>query len=271
VNIRPNPSVIDADDLWTSNLHSLRLEELVDASRTPDPWPPGLPGPTPSEASLLPRAFSVVCQVDEVVVSVVLRSATQVSQAAQRLDSAVGDSPALASLAARRLRRLMQSPWLAGPSHDPTPTPAVKAAVDVLLTRLDTLRCLQVGPGRSVASIDTPKAGTGCGAVASGPLLSARELQVARLVSLGMTNKQVAIQLTLSPNTIKRHVARILRRLGLSKRSAMAAWYATTSQSEPGTVAPAVGTHLPWLSTPARMAAHVLVDPLRIATATLQQ
>jgi DNA-binding CsgD family transcriptional regulator len=141
----------------------------------------------------------------------------------------------------------------------------------VLLARLDTLRCLQVGPGRSASAIDTPKAGTGCGAVASKPLLSARELQVARLVSLGMTNKQVAIQLTLSPNTIKRHVARILRRLGLCKRSAMAAWYATTNQSGPGTVAPAVGTPLPWRSTPARMSAHVMVDPLRAATATLQQ
>jgi len=255
VNVDPHLTVIDADDLWSSNLRSLRLEELVDASRTPDPWPPGLPTPTATEASWLPQANAVVAQVDEVVVEVVMRSVSQLSVKAQGLQNAVEGHPALAALAARRLRRLMLSPWFAGPGQDPTITPPVRTVLGSLLARLDTARCRPVGVVQgATAGRDDPAA----------PRLSARELQVARFVSLGMTNKQIAIRLNLSPNTIKRHVARILRRLGLGKRSAMATWYALRQPA--GDLSPAAGeSTLAGRQLPMRLAAQSLSDRSRHA------
>jgi DNA-binding CsgD family transcriptional regulator len=50
-------------------------------------------------------------------------------------------------------------------------------------------------------------------------LLTARELQVAGYLIRGMPNRQIAEALVLSPNTVKSHVARILRKLGATNRS----------------------------------------------------
>ena len=57
-----------------------------------------------------------------------------------------------------------------------------------------------------------------------GPLreLSARELEVLALVAEGLTNHEIAQRLVLSEHTINRHVANILRKLGLHSRAAAA-------------------------------------------------
>ena len=52
-----------------------------------------------------------------------------------------------------------------------------------------------------------------------GPALTAKQLQVLELLSQGQSNKGIANQLGLSPNTIKIHVTEILRKLGVSSRS----------------------------------------------------
>jgi two-component system response regulator NreC len=49
--------------------------------------------------------------------------------------------------------------------------------------------------------------------------LSAREVEVLRLIALGHTSAEVAHQLHLSPRTVETHRARINRKLGLSKRA----------------------------------------------------
>lgn len=46
---------------------------------------------------------------------------------------------------------------------------------------------------------------------------------MARLVADGLTNRQIAARLVLSERTVENHVSSILRRLGLSTRSAVAA------------------------------------------------
>jgi DNA-binding NarL/FixJ family response regulator len=58
-----------------------------------------------------------------------------------------------------------------------------------------------------------------------GPLarLSARELEVLGLVAEGLTNHDIAQRLVLSEHTVNRHVANILRKLGLNSRTAAAA------------------------------------------------
>ena len=63
--------------------------------------------------------------------------------------------------------------------------------------------------------------------------LTARELEVLRLVAQGMSNKEVAVKLFLSEHTVKRHVANILKRLGLSSRAAAVAYAARSGRLEP--------------------------------------
>jgi LuxR family maltose regulon positive regulatory protein len=55
--------------------------------------------------------------------------------------------------------------------------------------------------------------------------LSERELQVVDLVTQGQSNKLIARALDLSPHTVKRHMARILDKTGLSSRGQLAAWH----------------------------------------------
>ena len=54
--------------------------------------------------------------------------------------------------------------------------------------------------------------------VAPGPLLTARELDVLRLVAKGFSNREVGEQLFISENTVKNHVRNILEKLHLRSR-----------------------------------------------------
>ncbi|MDN5715606.1 MAG: response regulator transcription factor [Nocardioidaceae bacterium] len=49
--------------------------------------------------------------------------------------------------------------------------------------------------------------------------LTAREHEVLQLVAEGLTNKQIAERLTISPATAKTHLARIMQKLGVSTRT----------------------------------------------------
>jgi DNA-binding CsgD family transcriptional regulator len=57
----------------------------------------------------------------------------------------------------------------------------------------------------------------------AGPL-TAREVQVLRLVATGMTNRAVAAELFLSEKTVARHVSNIFSKLGVSSRAAATAY-----------------------------------------------
>lgn len=59
----------------------------------------------------------------------------------------------------------------------------------------------------------------------AGEALSARELEVLTLIANGDSNKLIARALDLSPYTVKRHVAHILDKLGMSSRGQASAWY----------------------------------------------
>ena len=54
--------------------------------------------------------------------------------------------------------------------------------------------------------------------------LTRREREVALLVAQGLTNPQIASELSVSRSTANNHVARILRKLGLRSRAQIAAW-----------------------------------------------
>ncbi len=59
--------------------------------------------------------------------------------------------------------------------------------------------------------------------------LSVREREVLARIAAGDSNKLIARAFDLSPHTVKRHVANILDKLGVSSRSQAAAWYRARS------------------------------------------
>jgi ATP/maltotriose-dependent transcriptional regulator MalT len=54
----------------------------------------------------------------------------------------------------------------------------------------------------------------------SQPLLTARQIEVLMLVSRGLSDQEIAVQMLLSPHTVHRHVANIFNRLSCSSRAA---------------------------------------------------
>ena len=63
-------------------------------------------------------------------------------------------------------------------------------------------------------------------------VLTPRELDVLKLVTQGLSNTDIAQRLFLSEHTVHRHLANILRKLGLSSRAAAAAWVCAPGSSE---------------------------------------
>jgi DNA-binding NarL/FixJ family response regulator len=63
-------------------------------------------------------------------------------------------------------------------------------------------------------TVTTPRAGG----------LSRRELQVLRLVAGGKTNRAIAAELFISERTVERHISNIFTKLGISSRTAAAAY-----------------------------------------------
>jgi DNA-binding NarL/FixJ family response regulator len=60
--------------------------------------------------------------------------------------------------------------------------------------------------------------------VPRGSALTPRELEIAELVALGLTNRQIAERLFISPGTVRIHVERILGKLGRTSRVQIATW-----------------------------------------------
>lgn len=92
---------------------------------------------------------------------------------------------------------------------------------------LDVLGATLLGAGLSLTLLPRGKASEPPSRDWSGvqsPELSARERQVLELVALGLTNKEIAERLTISPVTARNHVSRILTKLGLENRTQAATW-----------------------------------------------
>jgi non-specific serine/threonine protein kinase len=81
-------------------------------------------------------------------------------------------------------------------------------------------RTMSVDQALDEALADTPPPTRSSG------VLTARECEVAALVSEGHTNRQIAAALVIAEPTAERHVANILSKLGLHSRAQIAAWHA---------------------------------------------
>jgi len=92
-----------------------------------------------------------------------------------------------------------------------------------LQAALTTFQKLGAAPWASRAELElratglarTPSSAPGAGA------LTPQELQIARLAASGMTNKQIAEQLFLSPRTVGGHLYQIFPKLGITTRAAL--------------------------------------------------
>ena len=63
-------------------------------------------------------------------------------------------------------------------------------------------------------------------AVGSRPedLISPREIEVLQLVARGLANKQIARSLGISERTVKAHLGRVFRQIGVADRTSAAMW-----------------------------------------------
>jgi non-specific serine/threonine protein kinase len=122
----------------------------------------------------------------------------------------------LADLDRQRLRAVMgaeafEAEYAAGRTLDLAP--ATRQALQGIQARREA--------SRAEALVSEPDAAVSGEAAA---LLTPRELDVLRLVAQGLSNPDIARRLVLSEHTVHRHLANILRKLGLSSRAAAAAW-----------------------------------------------
>ena len=64
--------------------------------------------------------------------------------------------------------------------------------------------------------------------------LTAREFEVARLIATGLTNAEIAAELSVAPRTVSAHVEHVLAKLGAARRTEIASWVATAARARAG-------------------------------------
>ena len=74
------------------------------------------------------------------------------------------------------------------------------------------------------ARADLHRAATLLGSLRPPAGLTARELDVLRLVAAGKTNRDIAAELVISEHTVSRHLQNIFTKLGVSSRAAATAF-----------------------------------------------
>ena len=95
---------------------------------------------------------------------------------------------------------------------------------DAAEMELDAARCVfaHLGAAPDLARVEA--LGSGVPASAAAHPLSARELEVLRLVAAGKSNRTIAAELFISERTVERHVSNILSKLDVSSRAAATAY-----------------------------------------------
>jgi predicted ATPase/DNA-binding CsgD family transcriptional regulator len=141
---------------------------------------------------------------------------------------------AAAGLGEHTVRRL----WAEGEAM--TPTDAVRLALGPHADVFRSSATSQAATGPSATGSTTASASlaasttTASSTAAAGPAtaLTQREHEVVALLAAGLSNRDIAAKLFISPATAARHVANILAKLGFSSRSQVAAWAAAQPASQ---------------------------------------
>jgi len=89
-------------------------------------------------------------------------------------------------------------------------------------------------PDRAIAyALDTAAEPEPAAPVTAPSPLTQREQEVAALVARGMTNRQIATTLMLSPRTVEGHVENLLAKLGVGSRAQIATWWTANQVPTP--------------------------------------
>jgi DNA-binding NarL/FixJ family response regulator len=100
---------------------------------------------------------------------------------------------------------------------------ALLAAVAVLCARVGSGLLFPAPlPAAPILALPAPIEG----AIGPGGALTRKELEIAELVSEGLTNREIADRLVISERTVDNHVQHILTKLDFHRRSQIAAWWA---------------------------------------------
>ena len=81
-------------------------------------------------------------------------------------------------------------------------------------------------PATPAESRAAPLAATAASAASPPSPLTPRELQIAKMVADGRSNKGIGAELVISPATVARHIANIMAKLGFRSRAQIAVWIA---------------------------------------------
>ncbi len=147
--------------------------------------------------------------------------AVKLAGAALALRAAVGQAPSASAGSLLEAARRQLGPPAAG----------ALLAEGAAMSAADAMRLATV-PGDAGNTVPAPPpAPPGSGA--DGPL-TARELQIARLIPRGLSNRAIADELVISPATVARHVANIFTKLGFTSRAQVAAWAAQRESGNTG-------------------------------------
>jgi DNA-binding NarL/FixJ family response regulator len=101
---------------------------------------------------------------------------------------------------------------------------AVAAGIDAAIAktvRLEVLSALvgDVAAGNVFHAFDAPRAALVPAVASRLPSLTNRELEVLRLVAAGAPNSRIAAQLWITEQTVKFHLSKVYRKLGVSNRT----------------------------------------------------
>jgi DNA-binding CsgD family transcriptional regulator len=102
-----------------------------------------------------------------------------------------------------------------------------------LASALATFRLLEAAPWVARAEAELLAAGAAVDRpeVAAAPMLTAQERRVAALAASGMSNRQIAERLAITPRTVSAHLQQIFPKLAINSRSALRA--ALAQQTDP--------------------------------------
>jgi len=187
--------------------HAMLRDALVGSVRL------GWPGAEICEAEDFPSAWAAAASGPDLILSDLAMPGAAPLEGIERLIEAAPGTPLLVITGNDddQLLLALFDLGVAGYLPKSSRSATIEAAIGLILTgeRFIPARVLELIAARGAGS---------AGSAASGPL-TARQLDVLRLVAQGLTNKEIARELALSPATVKVHAAAIFETLGAATRT----------------------------------------------------